>query len=67
MTRNEHHQERRGRRHMIDTPMTDQALEEKIRRRAFELYELRDGGEGDPESDWYRAEAEIAPRSKQEH
>lgn len=37
-----------------------QALgEEKIRLRAYELYQKRQGNPGDPESDWFRAEAEL--------
>lgn len=39
-----------------------QALEERIRMRAYELYELRAGAPGDPDDDWYRAEAEIVGR-----
>ena len=35
------------------------AVEERIRIRAYELYEKRDGEAGDAESDWYRAETEI--------
>ena len=33
--------------------------EEQIRRRAYELYEKRQGNPGDAEGDWYRAEAEL--------
>ncbi len=33
--------------------------EERVRVRAYELYEKRGGGPGDAESDWYRAEAEL--------
>jgi len=33
--------------------------EERIRVRAYELYEKRSGDTGDGENDWYRAEAEI--------
>ena len=39
------------------TPEPD--LEERIRARAYELYEQRQGEPGDPDDDWYRAEAEI--------
>lgn len=68
MARSEHHQEQRGRRHMIDRPIPNEILEDKIRQRAYELYEQRNGAEGDPETDWYRAEAElVAPKSEQEH
>lgn len=42
------------------TPATTQPLEvERIRVRAYELYEKRNGGSGDAQSDWYRAEIEI--------
>jgi len=37
-----------------------QNLEEKIRRRAYELYETRGREEGHEQDDWLRAEAEIA-------
>lgn len=68
MTRSEHHPERRGRRHMIHDAAMNENLEEKIRQRAYQLYEQRNGEEGDPESDWYQAEAEIlAPKTGQEH
>lgn len=33
--------------------------EDRIRVRAFELYEKRNGAPGDAESDWYRAETEL--------
>ena len=33
--------------------------EDRIRIRAYELYEKRNGASGDAESDWYRAEAEL--------
>jgi hypothetical protein len=32
---------------------------DRIRIRAYELYEKRSGGSGDAESDWYRAEDEL--------
>ena len=68
MSRSEHHQEGRGRRHMIESPAKSENLEEKIRLRAYELYEQRNGVPGDPESDWYRAEAEIVPpKTEHEH
>ena len=38
-------------------PATSQ--EDRIRSRAYELYEQRNGNAGDAESDWYRAEAEL--------
>ncbi len=34
-------------------------IEEKIRRRAYELYLQRDGQGGSPEQDWHQAAAEI--------
>ena len=37
-------------------------LEEEIRRRAFELYELRSGNNGSAEEDWIRAEREVLSR-----
>jgi hypothetical protein len=40
-------------------PAPQQALEERIRNRAYELFESRGGAPGDPDDDWYRAEAEI--------
>ena len=41
-------------------PVTPQGVgEDRIRVRAYELYEKRDGAPGDAESDWYRAEAEL--------
>ena len=36
-----------------------QNLEEKIRQRAYELYEARGGQEGHDLDDWLQAEAEI--------
>ena len=33
--------------------------EDRIRTRAYELYEKRNGAPGDAESDWYRAVAEL--------
>ena len=36
-----------------------QSTEERIRIRAYELYEQRGDDGGDPESDWYQAENEI--------
>lgn len=38
---------------------TQPASSDRIRIRAFELYEKRKDQPGDAESDWYRAEAEI--------
>ena len=37
-------------------------LEEEIRRRAYELFELRNGADGSPEEDWIRAEREVLAR-----
>ena len=33
--------------------------EDRIRVRAYKLYEKRNGAPGDAESDWYHAEAEL--------
>jgi hypothetical protein len=38
--------------------------EDRIRIRAYELYEKRNGAPGDAESDWYRAEAELESDSE---
>ena len=46
----------------MTTPATSiepASLEEKIRLRAYELYEQRAEGEGSAMDDWLRAEAEI--------
>lgn len=40
-----------------------QDVQEQIRRRAYELYQQRNGEDGSPEEDWLRAEAEILTRS----
>lgn len=37
--------------------------DELIRRRAYELFKQRNGNNGSPEEDWFRAEAEILGRS----
>ncbi len=34
-------------------------IEERIRVRAYELFQSRNGQDGSPESDWCRAEAEV--------
>lgn len=36
-----------------------EVVEQKIRHRAYELFLLRNGHEGDPTEDWLRAEAEV--------
>lgn len=41
------------------------SIEERIRIRAYELYESRGGAPGDAESDWYQAEAEVMGTSEQ--
>lgn len=41
------------------------SIEEKIRVRAYQLYESRGGAPGDAESDWYQAEAEIMGTAEQ--
>ncbi|HUI84847.1 MAG TPA: DUF2934 domain-containing protein [Candidatus Binatia bacterium] len=38
-------------------------LEERIRLRAYELYQERGGSGGSPEQDWLRAQAEICGTS----
>jgi len=38
--------------------------EEQIRRRAYELYEARERGDGHDVEDWLEAEAEITGRSQ---
>jgi len=40
--------------------------EEQIRLRAYELYQKREGNHGDPESDWFRAEAELREDSQRQ-
>jgi DUF2934 family protein len=35
------------------------SIEERIRVRAYELFEARKGAPSDPVADWYQAEAEI--------
>ena len=43
-----------------DSQVTQPPLDDqRIRVRAYELYEKRNGGAGDAESDWYTAEAEL--------
>ncbi|MFG0326643.1 MAG: DUF2934 domain-containing protein [Phycisphaerales bacterium JB037] len=37
----------------------DRLTPEEVRRRAFEIYERRNGGDGDPLSDWLQAEREL--------
>lgn len=39
-------------------PATE-AIQDRIRLRAYEIYEARNGAPGDAEGDWYQAEAEI--------
>jgi hypothetical protein len=38
---------------------TDAKIEEKIRQRAYELYQQRGGGKGNPAEDWLQAKNEI--------
>lgn len=40
-------------------PAAQPVGEDRIRARAYELYEKRKDAPGDAESDWYRAEAEL--------
>jgi Protein of unknown function (DUF2934) len=46
---------------MSISTMTVLSPEEKIRQRAYELYQkrLQEGREGDAESDWFQAGAEL--------
>lgn len=37
-------------------------LDEEIRRRAYELYQQRNGTSGDPNKDWFIAEREVRAR-----
>lgn len=47
-----------------DSPVAQAPVDdERIRFRAYELYEKRNGGAGDAESDWYEAEAELRSSS----
>ena len=49
---------------MADQPVKQSlSVQDRIRIRAYELYEQRNGGPGDPDDDWYRAEAEINPKT----
>jgi hypothetical protein len=41
--------------------------EELVRLRAYQLFIQRNGDRGDAESDWYRAEVEIASKDKHDH
>ncbi len=40
-------------------------LDDEIRRRAYELFEQRNGGPGSEQEDWLRAETEILSRYQQ--
>jgi hypothetical protein len=40
-------------------------LEDEIRRRAYELYEQRNGSTGSEQEDWLRAETEVLARYQQ--
>jgi len=40
----------------------DLNLDEEIRHRAYELYLQRNGGDGDPNGDWFIAEREVRAR-----
>lgn len=42
--------------------LPDTAVEEAIRKRAYELYEERGRADGRPDDDWLRAKAEILAR-----
>jgi hypothetical protein len=41
----------------------DDTLRARIAERAYELYQSRNGSDGDPVSDWLQAEAEIRSRN----
>ena len=55
--------EKKGR--IADQPVNAPAVsvQDRIRIRAYELYQARNGGPGDPEDDWYRAEAEVRAKT----
>ncbi|HEX6503240.1 MAG TPA: DUF2934 domain-containing protein [Terriglobales bacterium] len=40
-------------------------LEDEIRRRAYELFQQRDGAQGTEQEDWLRAESEVLARYQQ--
>jgi hypothetical protein len=40
-------------------------LDDEIRRRAYELFEQRNGGPGTEQEDWLRAESEVLARYQQ--
>jgi hypothetical protein len=40
-------------------------LEDEIRRRAYDLYEQRNGSSGSEQEDWLRAETEVLARYQQ--
>jgi hypothetical protein len=44
--------------------LSDEGLEEEIRRRAYELYEARGRAEGFDQEDWDRAKAEVLSRHR---
>lgn len=46
------------------TEVNPSVSEEQVRRRAYELYVQRGGGDGGHDADWFRAEAELRGRSK---
>lgn len=48
----------------ITTGLRTPELEEKIRARAYEIYEQRGRDEGHHIDDWLQAEAELTGRSK---
>jgi hypothetical protein len=45
---------------------TEFSLEDRIRRRAYELFEQRGREEGHEDEDWSRAEAEITAQDREE-
>ena len=49
----------RSKKHEVSRKAAPPVDEERIRVRAYELFEKRNGGPGDAESDWYAAAAEL--------
>ena len=51
------HTTARGKRQVVESP---EEVEEKIRKRAYELYELRGREDGRDLDDWLKAESEVS-------
>ena len=49
----------------VDRPMRDLPLEERVQRRAYELYVLRGNESGAELDDWLQAEDEIRAEEEQ--